>query len=566
MRTDDDRLREALKQAAPTVPVEGLRERLVQRRRSRHLRRQVASGVLAVVVVVGSAAGFLALRHAFRSVTRPATTTETPSPAPEATLVPSLGGTARITATIPLPAGSSNGGIAVGAGSAWVGLSPERGDGGSVLRIDLATNEVVATIPVHEGPPRKRIAATADAVWMASTGLLQRIDPATNSVVAEVDLSDRFVSAITVAGSDVWAITIGDSGGILVRVDQRTNGIVAEIPLGPQLTGYEDQVLAGGGSIWVIGVTWTQKQDAETGSDLIRVDRLTNTISQRIAVGGFRMAVGPESVWVTFPLDGAFDSSAEHWRWTTVDYVTNETSPPFEFDGGLRLVTEKDLWAVGYDQQDYPRVSRFDAQTLELASRSEPVSSLFSDSVIDPASKTVWISTHEAIVRLDISLRSDGRASPVGGPSQAIPESCDPDLGYVWHTKMAPWLTSILVTVGSPDGQSLAVEDMSDTGSALRITDVHDDVILYVHASVPDLEHDPRPSMVKFGSSGDYELYTSGEGLVRQFGAFAPSTWLTLGAYADTSAAASMWESDTDVRGWLERVIAEMTTNPIPTC
>jgi hypothetical protein len=30
MQTDDDRLREALKQAAPTVPVEGLRERLVQ--------------------------------------------------------------------------------------------------------------------------------------------------------------------------------------------------------------------------------------------------------------------------------------------------------------------------------------------------------------------------------------------------------------------------------------------------------------------------------------------------------------------------------------------------------
>ncbi len=234
--------------------------------------------------MTGSTGGFLALRHAFRSENEPATTTGTPSPVPEPTVAPSLQGTAHITATIPLPTGSYNGGIAVGAGSAWVGLSPERGDGGSVLRIDLATKDVVATIPVREGPSRKRISATDDAVSVASTGLLQRIDPANNSVVAEVDLSDRSVSAITASGLDVWAITIGPTGGVLVRVDQRTNEIVAEIPLGSQFTDYEDQVLAGGGAIWVLGVTWNQERDTEYGSDLIRVDPLTNTIAERIAV------------------------------------------------------------------------------------------------------------------------------------------------------------------------------------------------------------------------------------------------------------------------------------------
>lgn len=566
MRSGDDRLREALKEAVPTVPVEGLPERLAQRRRSRHLRHQVASGVLAVVVVVGSVGGFVALRHAFRSGARPATPTETPAPAPEPTSAASLRGTARITATIPLPTGSYNGGIAVAAGSAWVGLSPEQGDGGSVLRIDLATNDVVATIPVQEGPSRKRIAATGDAVWVASTGLLQRIDPATNSVVAEVDLADRPVSAITVAGLDVWAITIGPSGGVLVRVDQRTNGIVAQIPLGFQFTGYEDQVLAGGGSIWVLGVTWNQERDTEYGSDLVGVDPVTNTISDRIAVGGFQMAAGPESVWVRFPLDGAFDGADERWRWTTVDYANNRPSPPFEFASGLKLVTENDLWTVDYDLKDYPRVSRFDLETLELASRSEPVTSLYSDSVIDPASKTVWISTSDAIVRLDISTRSGGQASPATSSPQDTAQSCDPDLGGVWRTKMVPWLRSILVGAGSPNGLPLSEEDVRDTGSALQIGEAGGQVTLYVHGGVPDLEHDPRPNMERIGESGDYDIYASAEGKVRQFGAFGRTTWLTVSAYAETAAAASRCESDTDVRGWLERMIAATAANPIPTC
>ncbi len=154
-----------------------------------------------------------------------------------------------------------------------------------------------------------------------------------------------------------------------------------------------------------------------------------------------------------------------------------------------------------------------------------------------------------------------GTASP-----QDNPQPCDPDLGYVWRTKMAPWLTSVLVRVGSPGGPPLNRADIDDTGSALRITDARDEVTLYVHAGVPDLEHDPRPNMVKLGSSGDYELYASGQGKVRRFGAFAPTTWLTLGAYAETPAVTSRWESDTDVRSWLDRMIGEIAINPVPSC
>jgi hypothetical protein len=326
------------------------------------------------------------------------------SPSAGATPTHELTGTAKITATISLPEGTIGGGVAVGSGSVWTGLNDSHGRDGAVIRIDPATNEIVATIAVAQGPGRKRIAATDDAVWVASTGLLQRIDPATNSVVASVEIPARSISAITADSSDVWAVTIDADGGVLVRIDTATNAIVAEIPLGSQITGYEDAVQIGAGSVWVIGVTWIERENAEYGSDLIRVDPATNTVAARIPVGGFRMAVGPDAVWVTFPADGAFDTSGEHWLWTKVDLGNNEASPPFRLQAAsLELVTAEGLWSVDYDEQEYVRVTRFDPLTLSVESRSEPVRSYFHDALLDPASGTVWVSTLNSIVRLDIS-------------------------------------------------------------------------------------------------------------------------------------------------------------------
>ncbi len=325
----------------------------------------------------------------------------TPSPVQQTTAPPLLGD-ARISATIPVPKDSVSGGLAIGSDSAWVGFDGPSGSG--VMRMDLETNDIVATIPLSEGPSRKQIAATDAAVWVASTGLLQRIDPATNSVVANVKIPGRPISAITADGTDVWAVTIGDAGGILVRVDQDTNTVVAEIPLGPQINGYEDEVRIGAGSVWVLGVTWVEHEDAEYGSDLIRVDPATNAIEARIPLGAFHMVIGPDAVWVRSIADGVFDEYGEPRVWSKVDVLTNEPSDPFRFgDDGLDLVTPEALWAVNYDDQQNVRVSRFDPQTLELESKSRPVDSSFTDAVIDPISGTVWISAFHEVVRLDIS-------------------------------------------------------------------------------------------------------------------------------------------------------------------
>jgi DNA-binding beta-propeller fold protein YncE len=273
------------------------------------------------------------------------------SPLPEASPIPALTGEPRITAEIPLldPEGDDVlGGIAVGAGSAWV--SHPRGEAGSIIRIDLATNEVAAEIPLQGAAWRKRIAATDDVVWVASSGVLERIDPTTNTVVASVELPDRSISAITADDAAVWMVTIGDDGGILVRIDPATNEITAEIPLGPEVAGYEDEVVLGSGAVWVLGVRWFEEEDAEYGSDLIRIDPATNTVAARIPVGAFHMVMGEDDVWVRFPADGVFDDSNERWLWTRVDVGTNEPSAPFAFeDDGLRLAAPDALWSVGYD-------------------------------------------------------------------------------------------------------------------------------------------------------------------------------------------------------------------------
>jgi hypothetical protein len=220
-----------------------------------------------------------------------------------------------------------------------------------------------------------------------------------------VEIPGRDISAITADATDVWAVTIDpSSGGVLVRVDASTNDVVAQIPLGPQITGYEDEVELGAGSVWVLGSRWIEQENAEYGSDLIRVDPSTNKVIARIPVDGFRMVVAEDAVWVRFPADGVFDETDERWLWTKVDVATNAPSEPFALDvEGLKIVTPEALWSVDYDEQENVRVTRFDPATLAVAARSAPIRSYFHDAVLDPRSSSVWVSAVHTVVRVDIT-------------------------------------------------------------------------------------------------------------------------------------------------------------------
>jgi streptogramin lyase len=373
--------------------------------------RRVAAATIALAV---AAAGFVFVYEAVRSRdTRFGAGTPTP------TLEPGpLAGEPTITAEIPVPEGLTAYDIAVGAGAAWVALDEgviDDGGGGAIGRIDPVTNEIVAQIPLETSPYRDQIAATDDAVWVASGRAIERIDPATNEVVARVDIGDRSAVAVAADATAVWALGIatpsedvGESTGSLVRIDPASNAIVADISLGSHPVGYLDELRIGAGSVWILGVRLNESNNDEFGSDLIRVDPASNEIVARIPVGGFNMAVGTDGVWVRFPADGVLDSPSESWLWTRVDASTNEPSSPFAFEevdpgAGLRLVASGALWAVGYDEQGDVRVTSFDPTTLQVVTQSDAIGSNLNDATVDAATRTAWIATGRAIVRLDIA-------------------------------------------------------------------------------------------------------------------------------------------------------------------
>jgi hypothetical protein len=158
------------------------------------------------------------------------------------------------------------------------------------------------------------------------------------------------------------------------------------------------------------------------------------------------------------------------------------------------------------------------------------------------------------------------RAPLPANSSGKVARPCEPDVAGTWQTKMVPWLTSVLVSVGGPDGQPLTAPDINDTGSALRIGSDRAEVVVYVYAGTPDMEHDPRPFMQRSGSIGDYAVYSSVHPAAMQYSAFGPETWLSLSAYATTRDAAAGWADDTDVHAWLQDMIARFAVKPIPSC
>jgi YVTN family beta-propeller protein len=176
----------------------------------------------------------------------------------------------------------------------WVTNSAD----GTVSRIDLATNEVVATINVV--PPGQAvtgvdgatqvdaIAVGGGAVWVTALNSAQlvRIDPATNEVVARTSLSSG-VHELEYGGDALWGK--GTFSNTILRIDPVTNTVVATIPVsGP------------GSFVYLNDALWVQ-----TLNDVVKIDPATNTVVATVhysdatspAAGMIRAAGG--SLWVT---------------------------------------------------------------------------------------------------------------------------------------------------------------------------------------------------------------------------------------------------------------------------
>jgi virginiamycin B lyase len=218
-----------------------------------------------------------------------ATTATTASTLPTSAATPPTA----VVATIAVGGAASQ--VTVAAGAVWVG----GWDTGMLVRVDPATNRIAARIRV--GRPQESpiaVAATAEAMWVVDFGDAQvlRVDPATNRVVARIPVRGGAGGIATGAGA-VW-VTSGEGGdqhhGWVQRIDPSRNRVVATTAVP---SGMLWDIDVDGPSVWV---------GSELGG-LFRIDAHTSRVTTIRKPGGApeggaggvgHLAAGAGSVWV----------------------------------------------------------------------------------------------------------------------------------------------------------------------------------------------------------------------------------------------------------------------------
>jgi hypothetical protein len=146
--------------------------------------------------------------------------------------------------------------VAYGAGAVWV--CGAHGGAAGLTRIDPQTNQVVAQIDVSEsqGYVCDWAQVQSGALWVVALDahaqrkdLLERIDPATNRVLATIHLQGSIQPPIATDGQDVWASADADVGTAcsVVRVDARANRVKGTLPA----SGCHG-MLQSAGSLWLV--------------------------------------------------------------------------------------------------------------------------------------------------------------------------------------------------------------------------------------------------------------------------------------------------------------------------
>jgi len=151
---------------------------------------------------------------------------------------------ARVTAVIATGLASPDGEMNVvsGAGSVWVASDQT----GIVARINPATNTIIASVKVEPGSCY--LTFGEGALWVVSAGsqTLQKVDPAINAVIKTTKLG-KSPGFLTAGVGGVWVQEQGD--GTVVRIDPATGEITGRVKVDETLK-YGD-IDTGGGQVWL---------------------------------------------------------------------------------------------------------------------------------------------------------------------------------------------------------------------------------------------------------------------------------------------------------------------------
>ncbi len=156
-------------------------------------------------------------------------------------------------------------GIAVVDGTVWVAVSTGP-TGGGVVAVDASTRAVTARYQL--GARAIDLAADRDALWIAGTRGIERVDPVTGAVTTIEEDGTYF--GVVIAYQSVWAV----GGGEVVRIDPTRNEVVARVSPVQGVSG----IAAGAGSIWLA--------DGNNNDPTVitRIDPASNTVAAEIPV------------------------------------------------------------------------------------------------------------------------------------------------------------------------------------------------------------------------------------------------------------------------------------------
>jgi len=209
----------------------------------------------------------------------------------------------RVVAKIPI--GISSGDVVSGFGSIWAAST----FGGTVTRIDPATNEIVATIRVgrqtaasaRNAAGSSYLGVSDDAVWVSLSGpdVVKRIDPLTNEVVARIAV-DSYPHQAVFAGGFVWVPSGEDNvgSGSLSKIDPATDSVVDVFPVGTSHGHYSsyagpEAMVEADGDLWM---------SVHNMAALVRFDVETEAVVDVIRLFGIAcgdLGVSDDSVWTT---------------------------------------------------------------------------------------------------------------------------------------------------------------------------------------------------------------------------------------------------------------------------
>jgi len=214
------------------------------------------------------------------------------------------------------------------------------------VQVPFASLKPTATIKI--GGTADWVLITSDAVWVAGTkpNSVQRIDPATNRVLATVRLPGEACSGLEYGFGSIWAPVCGKKPA-LVRIDTVINKISAILPIGP--AGGEGGITASSDSIWIV----TNKNGA-----LTRIDPSTNNVRQTIVIppGAYNPLFSDGIVWIT---------QVEGNALLAVDASTGVVLDPIPVGPKPRFLTAGDgsVWTLN---QGDGTVSRVDVATKKV--------------------------------------------------------------------------------------------------------------------------------------------------------------------------------------------------------